>query len=157
MKNSSALLLQIAIVLLGLGTLALLLWEPHLEGRNAHATVFEIYFKDPFLAFAYVGSTPFFYALYRGFGLFGQVRQTGAFSAESVAALRVIQRCAIVIIGFVAVGAVIIMRVGDEDDRPAGLFMSLLVTAAASVIAIAAAASARRLQISLGRPEGREV
>ncbi len=50
MKRNSALLLQAAIVLIGIGTLALMLWEPHIEGRNAHATNFEIYFKDPFLA-----------------------------------------------------------------------------------------------------------
>jgi hypothetical protein len=59
MKRSSALFLQAAIVLIGIGALAFLLWEPHIEGRNAHATTFEIYFKDPFLAYVYVGSIPF--------------------------------------------------------------------------------------------------
>ena len=46
MKRSSTAFLQIVIVLIGIGALALVLWEPHIEGRNAHATVFEIYFKD---------------------------------------------------------------------------------------------------------------
>ena len=68
MKSSLALFLQAAIALIGIGSLALLLWEPHIEGRNAHATTFEIYFKDPFLAYVYVGSIPFFVALYRAFG-----------------------------------------------------------------------------------------
>jgi hypothetical protein len=54
MKSSSAWFLQVAIVLMGIGTLGLMLWEPHLEGRNAHATTFEIYFKDPFLAYVYM-------------------------------------------------------------------------------------------------------
>ena len=54
--------LQAVIVLIGVGALALILWEPQIEGRNAHATQFEIYFKDPFLAFAYLGSVPFFVA-----------------------------------------------------------------------------------------------
>jgi hypothetical protein len=40
--------LQAVIVLIGIGALALMLWEPHIEGRNAHATLFEIYFNDPF-------------------------------------------------------------------------------------------------------------
>ncbi|MES2469505.1 MAG: DUF2975 domain-containing protein [Verrucomicrobiota bacterium] len=71
-----------------------MLWEPHIEGRNAHATTFEIYFNDPFLAYAYVGSIPFFVALYRSFRLFGHVRQSGAFSQGSVDDLRVIRRCA---------------------------------------------------------------
>jgi hypothetical protein len=37
--------LQAVIVLIGIGALALMLWEPHIEGRNAHATLFEIYQK----------------------------------------------------------------------------------------------------------------
>ena len=147
--------LQVAIVLIGIGTLALLLWEPHLEGRNAHATLVEIYFKDPFLAYAYVGSTPFFFALYRAFGLFGHVRQNGAFSQVTVDALRVIKRCAIAIIGFVAGAVILIIMFGDGEDRPAGVFMCFLVTLAASVIAITAAMFARNLQNALRRSEGR--
>src|SRR2546427_11448369 len=112
MKSSSALFLQVTVVLIGIGTLALMLWEPHIEGRNAHAAAFEIYFKDPFLAYVYVGSTPFFVALYRAFGLFGHVRQNRAFSQVSVDALRAIKHCAIAIIGFVAVGVVFVVRFG---------------------------------------------
>src|SRR5215216_1481111 len=154
MKSSSALFLQAAIVLIGIGALALLLWEPHIEGRNAHTTTFEIYFKDPFLAYAYLGSTPFFIALYRAFGLFGHVRQNGAFSQVTVDALRAIKRCAIAMIGFVSGGVVFIMMFGDKEDRPAGVFMSFLVTLAASVIAGVAAMFARSLQNGLSRYEG---
>ena len=103
MKSSVASLLQIVIVFIGIGALAFMLWEPHLEGRNAHATVFETYFKDPFLAYVYVGSIPFFVALYRAFGLFGHVRRTGAFSQASVDGLRAIKHCAMALLGFVAV------------------------------------------------------
>ena len=48
MGRGSTIFLQVVIVLLGIGALALMLWEPHVEGRNARATLFEIYFKDPF-------------------------------------------------------------------------------------------------------------
>ena len=154
MKSSSALFLQVAIVLIGIGVLALMLWEPHIEGRNAHATTFEIYFKDPFLAYVYVGSTPFFVALYRAFGLFGHVRQDGAFSQVTVDALRAIKRCAMATLGFVAGGVVFIILFGDKDDRPAGVFMSLLVTVALSIIATAAAMSARNLRNTLKWSEG---
>ena len=65
--RSSTIFLQVVIVLIGIGALALMLWEPHIEGRNAHATLFEIYFKDPFLAYAYIASIPFFVALYQAF------------------------------------------------------------------------------------------
>jgi Protein of unknown function (DUF2975) len=151
MKSSSALFLQVAIVLIGLAALALLLWEPHLEGRNAHATTFEIYFKDPFLAYAYVGATPFFVALYRAFGLFGHVRQTRAFSQVTVDALRAIKQCAITLIGFVAGGVVFIILCGDKEDRPPGVVMSFLIASASGVVAVAAARFARNLENTLRR------
>lgn len=154
MKSSSAFCLQLILVLIGIGALTFLLGEPHLEGRNVHATLFQIYFKDPFLAYVYVGSTPFFVALYRGFGLLGDVRQKGAFSQATVDALRSIKHCAIILIGFVAGGVVLIALFGDKEDRPAGLFMSLLATLVASATVFAAARSARHVQRTLKRPEG---
>lgn len=151
MKNSPALFLQTAIVLIGIGALVLMLGMPHLEGRNAQATVFEVYFKDPFLAYAYVGSIPFFMALRRAFGLFGHARRHGAFSQVTVEALRSIKRCAITLIGFVAGAMIFILLSGGGEDRPAGLFMCLLVIVPSSVVALAAARFARGLQDSLRR------
>ena len=149
MKRSPALFLQVVVVLFGLGMLAFMLWEPHLEGRNAHATTFDIYFKDPFLAYMYVGSTTFFVALYRAFRLFGHVRQSGAFSRGSVDDLRVIRRCALALIGFVTAGLGFIILSGDQEDRPAGVFMCLLVILPSGVIALAAGRAARKLQNAL--------
>src|SRR3954466_13927549 len=94
-KRSSTAFLQIVIVLIGIGALALMLWEPHLEGRNAHATPFQIYFKDPFLAYAYVASIPFFVALYQAFKVLGYTRQNKVFSQAAVNALRTIKLCAL--------------------------------------------------------------
>ena len=145
--------MQVAIVLFGLGVLALMLWEPHLEGRNARATTFEIYFKDPFLAYVYAGSIPFFVALQRAFGLFGHFRQNGRFSHATVDALRSIKRCAIVLIGFVAGAVVFILVFGDGEDRPAGVMMCLFVTVATSLVAITAAVLARKLQGALPRTD----
>ena len=73
MKKSSTIFLRVVIVLIGIGALALLLWEPHIEGRNAHATLSQIYFHDPFLALVYLGSIPFFVALYKAFKVLGYV------------------------------------------------------------------------------------
>jgi Protein of unknown function (DUF2975) len=72
--------LQAVIVLIGIGALALMLWEPPIEGRNAHATLFEIYFKDPFLAYVYFASIPFFVALYQTCKVLGYIGQNKAFS-----------------------------------------------------------------------------
>src|SRR5205809_6023185 len=112
MKRSSTIFLQIVIVLIGMGALALMLWEPHIEGVNAHATNFDIYFKDPFLAYAYSASIPFFIALYQGFKVLGYAGQNKVFSQAAVNALRTIKYCALAIIGFVAV-SVIFMISGD--------------------------------------------
>lgn len=155
MKRSSALFLQVVIVLVGIAALAFLLWEPHIEGRNAHATTFEVYFKDPFLAYVYVGSIPFFVALYRIFLLAGHVRKNGAFSQVTVDALRAIKHFMMAFIAFVAGGVAFIIIFGDNDDRPAGVFMGFLVAFPSSVIAIAAAILARNLQNALRGSEGR--
>src|SRR5215212_5460260 len=100
-KRSSTAFLQVIIVLIGIGALALLLWEPHLEGRNAHATPFEIYFKDPFLAYAYIASIPFFAALYQAFKVLGYAGRNKVFSQAAVKALRTIKYCAIALIAFI--------------------------------------------------------
>ncbi len=145
MKRSSTIFIQIVIVLIGIGALAFLLWEPHVEGRNAHATLFEMYFKDPFLAYAYIASIPFFMALYQAFKVLGYVRQNKTFSQESVKALRTIKHCAIAIIGFVAV-SVIFMIHENGDDRPAGVFMRILVAFPSIIVATAAAMFEKILQ-----------
>ena len=148
MKRSSTIFLQVVIVLIGVGVLALLLWEPHVEGRNAHATLFEMYF-DPFIAYAYIGSIPLFVALYQAFKLLGYIRRNEIFSQRSVRALRTIKYCALAIIGFVAVSMLFMIH-GDRDDRPAGVFMRTLITFPSIVVAIAAAMFERILQNAVG-------
>ena len=137
--------LRIVILLIGIGALAFLLWEPQIEGRNAHATLFEIYFKDPFLAYAYIASISFFVALYQAFKVLGYAGQNKAFSPAAVRALRTIKYCAIAVIGFVAVGEIFIM-LGNSDDRAGGVFMGVLITFGSVVIATAAAMFERILQ-----------
>src|SRR5882672_2862499 len=119
MKRGSTIFFQVIIVLIGVSALTLLLWEPYLEGRNAHATLFQIYFNDPFLAYAYIGSISFFVALYQAFKVLGYVGQNKVFSQAAVKALRIIKYCAIAIIGFVAVGEIIILS-SNSDDRAGG-------------------------------------
>jgi hypothetical protein len=145
MKKSSTLFLQVVIVLIGIGALGIMLWEPHIEGRNAHATPFEIYFKDPFLAYAYLTSIPLFVALYQAFKVLGYVGQNKVFSQVAVKSLRTIKYCATAMIGFVVVGEIFIM-LHDSDDRAGGVFMGILITFGSIVIATAAAMFERILQ-----------
>jgi hypothetical protein len=145
MKRSSTIFLQIVIVIIGIAALAFLLWEPHVEGRNAHATLFEIYFKDPFLAYAYVASIPFFVALYQAFRVLGYTGQNKIFSQDAVKALRTIKYCATAIIGFVA-GAEIFILLNSEEDKAGGIVIGIVIAFGSIVIAVAAAMFERILQ-----------
>ena len=149
MKRSSTIFLQAVIVALGIGALALLLWEPHIEGRNAHSTLFQIYFNDPFLAYAYTGSIAFFVALYQAFKVLGYVRQDRTFSQTTVNALRIIKYCAFTIIGFVLGAVVYLMIVRPDDDIAGGVFIGILITFGSTVIATAAAVFEKTLQTAV--------
>jgi hypothetical protein len=148
MKRSSTVFLQIVIVLIGVAALALLLWEPQVEGRNANATQFEIYFHDPFLALVYAGAIPFFIALIKAFQALGYVGRDQVFSPEVVKGLRTIKYCALAIIGFVVVEEIVIlvMNNGDGEDPGAPIFIGLLITFGSIVVATAAAMFERVLQ-----------
>jgi Protein of unknown function (DUF2975) len=145
MKRVLSIFLQVVIILIGIGALAILLYEPQVEGRNAHATVFQIYFNDPFLAYAYVASIPFFVALYQAFKVLGYAGQNNVFSPAAVKALRTIKYCAIAIICFVA-GAEIMIMLNSEEDKAGGVFIGILITFGSIVVATAAAMFERKLQ-----------
>ena len=145
MKRSPILLLQVVVVLIGIGALALLLWEPQIEGVNAHATNFEIYF-NPFIALVYAGSIPFFAALYQAFKVLRYAGQNKVFSPEAVKALQTIKYCALAIIGFVVVEEIFIMLNHGNDDPAGGVFMGVIITFGSIVIATAAAIFEKTLQ-----------
>lgn len=150
MKKSLIIFLQIVIVLVGIGALALMLWEPHLEGRNARATLFQIYFNDPFLVYAYTASIAFFVAFYQVFKILGYVRQNEVFSHSSVKALRTIKYCAITLIAFI-VGAegYFFIAVSGSDDIAGGVMMGLVMIFVSAVVATVATVFERTLQSDL--------
>lgn len=147
MKKSSTIFLQIVVILIGIGALALMLWEPHLEGRNVHATFFQIYFNDPFLAYAYIGSIPFFIALYQAFRLLGYIRDNKVFSLDSVKTLRTIKYCAISLVGFiVGAEAYFFIAMRGKDDIAGGVAIGLALIFLSAVIGTAAAVFEKTLQ-----------
>lgn len=150
MKRSSTIFLQMVIVLIGLITLALMLWEPQLEGRNAHATPFEIYFKDPFLAYAYTASIAFFVALHQAFKLLGYIGANDVFSPRAVKALRTIKYCALTLIAFiVGAEAFFFMVQRGKEDIAGGVMIGLGMIFISAVAATAAAVFERLLQNAL--------
>ena len=145
MKRSSTIFLQFVVVLIGLAALAFLIYEPLIEGRNAHATLYQVYFNDAFLAYVYFASIPFFFGLYQAFKILAFVRHDAVFSPENVKALRTIKFCALATLGF-AIVSLFFMVSADDDDRPAGLFLRILVSFPSIVVAAAAAMFERILQ-----------
>jgi uncharacterized membrane-anchored protein len=148
MKKSLTIFLQIIIVVIGLGALALMFWEPTLEGRNASASLFEIYFKDPFLAYVYIASIAFFVALYQVFKVMGYVRQNIS-STLVLKALRNIKYCAIILVCFIlgAEAYLFIVQRG-KDDIAGGVAVGLFMIVIFVVIATTTAMFERNLQIA---------
>ena len=146
MKKSSTIFLQVVIVLIGIGALALMLWEPHLEGRNAHATLFQIYFNDPFLAYAYIASISFFVVLYQAFILLGYIAQNQVFSQAAVKTLRTIKYCALALVGFILAPEAYLFIARPGDDIAGGVAVGLFLIFVSAVIATAAAVFERTLQ-----------
>lgn len=145
MKKSLAIFFQIITVLIGIGVLVFMLWEPQLEGRNINATFSQVYFHDPFLIYVYIASIAFFIAVYQVFRLLGYIRRGGSLSAGSVRILWIIKYCAISLIGF-AVGAELyfFIAVRGKDDIAGGMAMSRLVIFIFIIIAIISARLERR-------------
>ena len=147
MKRAATIFLQILIVLLGIGVLAALLYEPQVEGRNVRATQFEIYFKDPFLAYIYLAFVPVFVGLYQAFKLLGYARRDEIYSQRSVRAMRTIKYCALITASFI-LGAVayLFIFIRGEDDIAGGVAMGVFISFASIIIATAAAVFERALR-----------
>jgi hypothetical protein len=146
MQRGSARFLQAIIVLAAAGAMTLMLWEPHTEGRNAHATTFAIYFHDPFLAYAYVASVPFFVALYQALKVVGYAGKGEIFSRPAVHALRMIRFCAIAVVAFVAAAEAYIVMLSNSDDPSGGIAVGVLIAFGSTVVAAAAAIGERIAQ-----------
>jgi len=138
--------LKVAICLMGIAVLAWLLWFPQVEGRNKNSDWLSLYFNDPFLAYVYVGSIPFFVALYQALKLLGYIGQNKVFTSDSVTALRNIKYCAITIIGFLLGAMVIVILNHGEDDAAGFISLSVITTFATSVIAVFAAVMQKLFQ-----------
>ncbi len=145
MKKFSTIVLQIAVVVFGLLVLALMLWEPQNEGRNVNATQFQIYFNDPFLAYAYASSIAFFVGVYQAFRLLGFVRGNEVPAAARAA--RIIKRCAIALAGLIAAPIALLFVVRPTgEDIAGGVAMGLILILISVIVAVSARAIEKKLQ-----------
>lgn len=142
MKKIIVAILQITTVLLGLLVLAGLLVEPHFEGRNVDASFWEVYFHDAFLAYVYIGSIPFFVALYKFFQVLGFSAHDKLASPESIKNLQVIRNCALITVAAVFAADVFLIvnsRTTGDDSTGAvalGMIVIFLSLVAVGVISV---------------------
>ncbi len=158
MKRNLAIFLQIAVILFGLGVLGLMLWEPQIEGVNANATFSEIYFDDPFLAYAYLGLIPFFVAIFKAHKVLGNAGHNNSFSPENVKALRTIKYCALTVVALIIGAEVYIIFVqSGSDDIAGGVAVGLMLIFLSTLVAIAARMIERFLQNSMDKKSGNDL
>ncbi len=138
MNRTSAALIRTLIVLVALAALAFLIFEPQVEGRNVNATLVEIYFNDPLLAFAYIASIPFFIGLYQLYTLVKFPNQK---------ALQIIRNCALITIPFILIGVTWMLQV-ESDDRPPIIAMGLVATLICTAVATVASVFQKKMQRS---------
>ena len=145
LKQGSTLFLKIVISLIGLLTLAGLIWFPQTEGRAANLDLFSIY-KDPLIIYGFIASIPFFVALYHGFKLLSYVDKNEVFSQSAVRAVGIIKYCAIALGGFIVLGILYIRLFAHGEDAAGPTALGMFTTFASIVIATAAAVFERLLQ-----------
>jgi hypothetical protein len=145
LKQGSTLFLKIVISLIGIVTLAALIWFPQTEGRASNLDLFSIY-KNPLIIYGFIASIPFFVALYHGFKLLGYVDKNEVFSPSAVKAVRNIKYCAIILSGFIVVGILYIRLFAHGEDAAGPTAVGMFTAFASIVIATAAAVFERLLQ-----------
>jgi hypothetical protein len=139
--NKSSSLLKVVIILVGVAVFIAMLWFPQIEGRNRNSGPIELYFNDPFLAYSYLASIPFFVGLYQGFKLVSALNKKGSFKKTAIHSLQIIKNCALISIGFIILGELILFF-GEPEEDLAGIvalgimltFISLIVATSSSLV-----------------------
>ncbi|MBU8918928.1 DUF2975 domain-containing protein [Bacillus sp. FJAT-29953] len=138
MNRWATFFLKGVIILIGMVALGLCIFLlPEIASRDAEAHPETAYLQYPFLLAAYLFSTPFFIALYQAFKLLVYIDKNNAFTELSLRALKVIKRCAITIIAFIAaeIISVVILSAGTGEDITGIISLRFMLTLASSIIA----------------------
>ena len=139
MKRISIIFLQSVIALIGVVALIIMIRVPLTEGRAKNLDIFHVY-ADPFILYGYASSIAFFAALYKAFKLLGYIGQNKTFTSNSVAALKSIKFCAIVLSVLIVAAGLYVRIFHHKDDDPAGFLAMCIVTTFVSIVVATAAA-----------------
>lgn len=139
LKKSSTIFLKLVLLLLAGIILFWLLFFPQVEGRNANSDPISLYFNDPFLAYVYIGSIPFFVGIYQAIKLLGLIEKNKAFTNDSVKRLRNMKFSALALMLFIIPVIPFILKFAQDDDAPG---VVLIVFAAVFISGVLATACA---------------
>lgn len=106
---------KIVVVILGIWIFTGLIYFPQIEGRNVNSDWLSLYFNDPFLAYIYIGSIPFFVGLYHIIKLLGLIEKK-TFAKKASPVLQNIQYCALLNAGFILGAFGFLFMMGVEED-----------------------------------------
>ena|SRR6185436_19751813 len=135
MKRGSTLFLKIALLVLGLGTLAASVSIiPAIMGNDDGLA-----FYNPILYGVYLTTIPFYIALFQSWKLLRYIDHNQAFSEASVKALKKIKYCALTIMTIYLIGMPFIYNAADKDDAPGVMVIGLVFMGASLTIAVFAA------------------
>jgi len=139
MQKTTTNFLRLVVILVGLGTLFLMIRMPLYEGRTANLDLFSIY-TDGLILYVYFSSVFFFTALYKAFRLLGYAGEKNLYSLPSLKVVKSIKICAIILSILIVLAGVYIRFFHSPEDDPAGFialcifttFISLLVALVAA-------------------------
>lgn len=134
MTRAPTLFLKAVTVLAATGTLAGLMWFPHIEGRAANLDLISIY-ADPFIIYIYIASIPFFIGLYQVLKLLQFIDSDRSFSTGAVAALKTMKFASLSLIGFIALAELYIRFFAHGDDPAGPTMLGMCMVLALGVIA----------------------
>lgn len=144
MKQSSTIFLRAAVLFIAAAVLAICIFALPSGIISPEASYYR-----PILLGLYLPAIPFLFALYQTLKLLGYIDKNTAFSESSVAALKNIKYCAIIIAGLFALGSPYILHAAQKDDAPGVFALGLVIIGASLVIAVFAAVLERLLQSAI--------
>lgn len=150
MKLGSTYFLRFALLLIGIGVLALCVFALPSMWKGASAE-FPTVSRSVFWIMIVLEATaiPFFIALWQALKLLRHIDQNTAFSDLSVKALRKIKYCAVGITVLYMANVPLLFPIADSDDAPGLILVGMVIAGAPMVVAVFAAVLQRLLQSAI--------
>ncbi|XMB67416.1 DUF2975 domain-containing protein [Mycoplasmatota bacterium zrk1] len=136
MKRVTTLFLKIAVIIIGIPTIALCIFGlPWIANEAAEIHQELVCFMYPVIIGIYVSAIFFFVALYQALRLLSYIEKNKAFSELSVRSLKNIKYCAITISILSVLGMPLFYIIAEIDDAPGIILIGLVYTFGSIVVA----------------------